>query len=169
MSNKKLTTEEINDIRAYIKKLRKEGSTAAGAGAYDTPAAFTGDPNDDGTQTVDVEDPQYGYSIKAKKTNKNFVPIHEASYKSFKEDPTANKTILKCTGTTTTSKALAMSRKSAFPKRRQAGRLKGSADQLRCYADVISDYNAGSNYNAGSTSYQASGKYNAAKLRYPIS
>jgi len=90
MSNKKLTTEEINDIRAYIKKLRKEGSTAAGAGAYDTPAAFTGDPNDDGTQTVDVEDPQYGYSIKAKKTNKNFVPIHEASYKSFKEDPTAN-------------------------------------------------------------------------------
>ena len=93
MSKRKLTTEEKQSIREYIKKMRKlqeEGSTSDGAGAYHTPAAFTGDPKDDGTQTVDIEDPQYGYSIKAKKTNINFVKLDEASYKSFKEDASAN-------------------------------------------------------------------------------
>lgn len=93
MSKRKLTTEEVNSIREYIKKmskLQKEGSTSDGAGAFHVPGAFTGDPKDDGTQAVDTEDPQYAYSIKAKKTNKHFVKLDEASYREFKEDTSAN-------------------------------------------------------------------------------
>lgn len=94
MSKHKLTTAQLEFIREYVKKIRKlqkeGGSTSDGAGAYHTPKAFTGNPEDDGTQTVDLEDPQYGYSIKPKKTNIHFVKLSEASYKSFKEDASAS-------------------------------------------------------------------------------
>lgn len=90
MLSKKLSKEELSELKSYVKKqskkLKQEGSTTAGVPGYLTPAAFTGKEGGDGTEAIDVEDDQYGYSIKAKKTNKNFIKIHEASYKSFKED-----------------------------------------------------------------------------------
>lgn len=90
MSSKRLTLKEIEEVRKYIKKLRKEGSTSDGAGAYHTPGAFTGDPEDDGTQTVDLEDEQFAYSKKASEDHPHTIKLHEVSYKAFKTDPTAN-------------------------------------------------------------------------------
>jgi len=90
MSSKKLTLKEIEEVRKYIKKLRNEGSTSDGAGAFHTPGAFTGDPTDDGTQAVDLEDEQFAYSKKAPKEHPHTIKLHEVSYKSFKTDPTAN-------------------------------------------------------------------------------
>lgn len=92
MSSKRaLTKEEISEIREYIKKLRKEGSTTAGAPGFLTAAAWSGEEGGDGTKAIDVEDPQYGFSIKApEKKSQNFVKLHEASYRTFKEDSTAS-------------------------------------------------------------------------------
>ncbi len=84
---KKLTREEILEIRKYIKKLRKEGSTTAGAPGFLTAAAWTGEEGGDGTKAIDVEDPQYAFSQKApEKKSQNFVKLHEANYRSFRED-----------------------------------------------------------------------------------
>lgn len=91
MIKKALSKEELQELKGYIKKqakkLRQEGSTTSATPGYLTPAAFTGKEGGDGTEAIDLEDDQYGYSIKAKKTNRNFIKIHEASYQSFKEDP----------------------------------------------------------------------------------
>jgi hypothetical protein len=89
MLNKKLTKEELAELKAYVKKRNKklkEGSTTDGAGGYLTKAAFTGEEDGDGT-TKDIEKDEYAYSIKAPKTNKHSVKLHEASYKAFKQDP----------------------------------------------------------------------------------
>lgn len=86
MSNKKLTKEEREDIRSYIRKLRTEGSTTAGVPGYLTPAAFTGEEGGDGTKAIDTEDDQYAFSIKAPEKRKNSVKLHEASYKDFRND-----------------------------------------------------------------------------------
>lgn len=90
MSSKKLTLKEFEEIRRYVKKLRTEGSTSDGAGAYHTPGAFTGDPEDDGTQAVELEDEQFAYSKKASDKHPHTVKLHEVSYKAFKLDPTAS-------------------------------------------------------------------------------
>tara|TARA_R110000796_G_scaffold57915_1_gene133557 strand:+ start:115 stop:864 length:750 start_codon:yes stop_codon:yes gene_type:complete len=86
-----MTIEEIEDLKNYIKeqaaKMQNE-STTANAGDFDTPNAFTGNKDDDGTQTVDLTDPEYAYSIKGpKKRNPKYsVKLNEASYQTFKKD-----------------------------------------------------------------------------------
>jgi len=89
-TKKKLTEEEINDVRNYIKKLRKEGSTTAGVPGFLTAAAWSGEEGGDGTTAIDVEDEQYAYSIKASEKKPHFVKLHEANYKTFKEDTSLN-------------------------------------------------------------------------------
>lgn len=86
-----MTTEEILELREYVRQkaeeMRKENTTANIA-TYDTPNAFTGDEDDDGTQNVDLTDPEYAYSIKGpkKRNPKHSVKLNEASYKDFKRD-----------------------------------------------------------------------------------
>lgn len=90
MSSKKgLTKEDIEEVRNYIKKLRKEGSTTANAPGFLTAAAWTGEEGGDGTKAIDVEDDQYAYSIKPSSEKKHFIKLHEVNYKMFKEDATA--------------------------------------------------------------------------------
>ena len=81
-----LTEGEKNEVRSYIKKLRKEGSTTAGVPGFLTAAAWSGEEGGDGTTAIDVEDEQYSYSIKASEKKPHFVKLHEANYKTFKED-----------------------------------------------------------------------------------
>ncbi len=81
-----LTEEEKNEVRSYIKKLRKEGSTTAGVPGFLTAAAWSGEEGGDGTNAIDVEDEQYSFSIKASEKKPHFVKLDEANYKTFKED-----------------------------------------------------------------------------------
>ena len=81
-----LTEEEKNEVRSYIKKLRKEGSTTAGVPGFLTAAAWSGEEGGDGTTAIDVEDEQYSFSIKASEKKPHFVKLDEANYKTFKED-----------------------------------------------------------------------------------
>lgn len=94
MRSKKLTKEELAELKTYVKeqskKLRREGSTTAGVPGYQTPAAFTGKEDGDGADSFDYEDEQYAYSQKAPKTNKHSVKLHEVSYKAFKQDNTVS-------------------------------------------------------------------------------
>lgn len=90
MKKAKLTKVELEEIRKYVKKLREEGSTTAGVGAYQTPAAFTGNEDGEGTEAIDLEDDQYAYSEKPSKKKMHYVKLHEVSYKVFKEDSTAS-------------------------------------------------------------------------------
>lgn len=89
MLNKKLTKEELEELKSYTKreaKKMKEGSTNAGNPGYATPNAFVGDETADGT-TKDIEQDQYAYSERAPKHHPDVIKLHEASYKSFKDDP----------------------------------------------------------------------------------
>jgi hypothetical protein len=92
-----MTAEEIIELREYVRQkaeeMRKENTTANIA-TYDTPNAFTGDEDDDGTQAVDLTDPEYAYSIKGpKKRNPKYsVKLNEASYKAFKTDESRSNT-----------------------------------------------------------------------------
>lgn len=92
MSTKvKLSQQEIAEVRSYIRRLRKEGSTTASAPGYLTAKAWSGEEGGDGTTAIDLEDPQYGFSIKAPEhPSKDFVKLYETSYKTFKEDNTAS-------------------------------------------------------------------------------
>ena len=84
-----MNLEERVDIREYIKKVAKEmkeGSTTGNIATYETPNAFTGDEDDDGTKAVDLTDPEYAYSIKAPKKRRNSVKLNEVSYKNYKQD-----------------------------------------------------------------------------------
>lgn len=93
MSKKRitLTLEEIKELRSYVKKLRKEGSTSSqGVPGYETPAAFTGEEGGEGTTHLDLGDGQYAYTEKPPKKKRHFVKLNEISYKAFKEDNTAN-------------------------------------------------------------------------------
>lgn len=91
MSSKKLTAQEILEIREYVKKLRKEGSTSAqGVPGYQTPAAFTGEEGGEGTTQLDLGDGQYAYTEKPPKKKRHFIKLHEVSYKAFKQDESAN-------------------------------------------------------------------------------
>lgn len=87
-SKKRLTREEIDEVRNYIKKLRKEGSTTANVPGFLTAAAWTGEEGGEGTKVIDVEDDQYSYSIKPSSEKKHFIKLHELNYKAFKEDTT---------------------------------------------------------------------------------
>ena len=85
-----LSLEEKEDIKRYIKEqaAKMEENTTGAIATYDTPNAFTGDKDDDGTQAVDLTDPEYAYSIKGpKKRNPKYsVKLNEVSYKAFKRD-----------------------------------------------------------------------------------
>jgi hypothetical protein len=92
MLSNKLSQQEISEIKAFIRKQRKkmkEGSESSAAGAFATPAAFAKNKNSDGTEVLNLKDKQYSYTEKVPKTNINFIKIHEASYKEFKQDPNA--------------------------------------------------------------------------------
>ena len=86
-----MTIEEKKDLKNYIKeqaaKMQNENTTA-NAGEFDTPNAFTGNSDDDGTQAVNLTDPEYAYSIKGpeKRNPKYSVKLNEASYQTFKKD-----------------------------------------------------------------------------------
>lgn len=90
----KMTKEELDEIKSYVKeqskKLKNEGSTTAGVPGYQTPAAFTGDEDGEGAKTTDFAQDQFAYSIKAPTKKKHFIKLHEVSYKAFKEDVNAN-------------------------------------------------------------------------------
>lgn len=94
MSSNKLTSQELSEIKKYIKKqskkLKSEGSTTAGVPGFQTPAAFSGEEGGDGTEKVDLTQGQFAYSIKAPKKKIHFVKLHEVSYKAFKEDTNTN-------------------------------------------------------------------------------
>lgn len=85
-----MTFEEREEIKRYIKEQAKkmEENTTANIATYDTPNAFTGNEDDDGTQAVDLADPEYAYSIKGpKKRNPKYsVKLNEVSYPAFKKD-----------------------------------------------------------------------------------
>ena len=85
----KLTQKEKIELRGYVKEqmiVVREGSTTANIATYSTPRAFTGDPEDDGTDAIDVSDKQYAYSIKAPEERRNSIKLHEESYPKFKQD-----------------------------------------------------------------------------------
>ncbi len=88
-SKRRLTKEDIEEVRNYIKKLRKEGSTTANAPGFLTAAAWTGEEGGEGTKAIDVEDDQYAFSIKPSEKKQHFIKLHEANYKAFKEDATS--------------------------------------------------------------------------------
>ena len=94
MLSNKFTKEEIEEIRAFIKKqsskIKEEGSTTANVPGYQTPAAFTGKEGGDGTDSIDLEKGEFAYSKKAPKTKPHFIKLHEVSYKNFKEDANTN-------------------------------------------------------------------------------
>jgi hypothetical protein len=94
MLDKKITPQELDEIKKFVKKqskkLKAEGSTTAGVPGYLTAAAFSGEEGGDGTSKVDLTQGQFAYSIKAPKKKKNFVKLAEVSYKAFKEDVNAN-------------------------------------------------------------------------------
>ena len=91
MLNNKLTVRELEEVKLYVKKqskkLKKEGSTTAGVPGFQTPYAFSGEEDGDGTTAIKLTDPQYSFSIKAPKKKKHFIgKLNEVSYKNFKED-----------------------------------------------------------------------------------
>jgi len=84
----RLSDNDINEIKKYIKKLKKEGSTTANVGGYATPKAFVGDSEAEGSAKATGADK--AYIIKPSKKKRNFIKLHEASYKSFKQDESAS-------------------------------------------------------------------------------
>lgn len=83
-----LSKDQIEEVRKYIKKLKKEGSTTAGVPGYQTPKAFTGDEDGEGASDLARITRATGYDIKAKKTRNHSIDLHEVSYKEFKMDDT---------------------------------------------------------------------------------
>lgn len=71
-------------VRETLRKI-KENSASAGAGAFLTPAAFapSNDEDDAGKKALDAD---VTYTIKPAKEKRNFIKLHELSYKQFKED-----------------------------------------------------------------------------------
>jgi len=79
-----LTKFDISEIRRFIKKLKKEGSTTAGVGGFATPAAFTKDTNAEGSAKATGADK--AFIIKPAKKKKHFIKLEEANYQDFKQD-----------------------------------------------------------------------------------
>tara|TARA_R110000868_G_scaffold354932_3_gene616178 strand:- start:632 stop:1330 length:699 start_codon:yes stop_codon:yes gene_type:complete len=84
-----LTNKQLAEVKAFVKKVKKvkkEGSTTAGAPGFNTPKAFTGDEEGDGTTNLKRITRATGYEIKAKKTRNHSIDLHEVSYRDFKKD-----------------------------------------------------------------------------------
>ncbi len=90
MSSNRMSKQDFLEIRQYVKKLRKEGSTTASVAGYLTPKAWVGDEDAKGTQVLDLEDDQYAYSQQPDKKTPHTIELKEASYRSFKEDTSGN-------------------------------------------------------------------------------
>jgi len=84
-----LSNKQLAEVKKFVKKvskLKKEGSTTAGAPGYQTPQAFTGDPSGEGASDLKRITRATAYDIKAKKTRRHSVDLHEITYKEFKND-----------------------------------------------------------------------------------
>lgn len=79
-----LSNRDISEVKKFIKKLKREGSTTANVGGYATPKAFVGDSSAEGSEKATGADK--AYIIKPSKKKRNFIKIHEVSYKNFKQD-----------------------------------------------------------------------------------
>ena len=76
-----LNTKEQEEMRAYVRKITSEGTSSDAAGAFATPAAFVGDEDAEGSELgTEAGTP---YKLKPSKKKKNFVKLHEISYKAF--------------------------------------------------------------------------------------
>lgn len=76
------------ELRKFVKEtLQKmeENSSTAGVPGFLTPAAFapSNDEDDAGKKALDAD---VTYTVKPEKTKRNFIKLHELSYKQFKED-----------------------------------------------------------------------------------
>ncbi len=81
-----LNKKDIQEVKSYIKKLKKEGSTTAGVPGIDTPRAFSGEEGGDGASDIKRITKSSGYDIKAKKTRNHSIDLHEVNYREFKND-----------------------------------------------------------------------------------
>lgn len=84
-----LTNSQLDEVKKFIKKvkkMRKEGSTTAGVPGYNTPRAFTGEEGGDGATNLKRITRATGYDVKAPKTRRHSVDLHEVSYRDFKND-----------------------------------------------------------------------------------
>lgn len=81
-----LNKKQLEEVRKYIKKLKKEGSTTAGVPGISTPRAFSGEEGGEGAQDIKRITRATGYDIKAKKTRNHSIDLHEVSYRDFKMD-----------------------------------------------------------------------------------
>jgi len=84
-----LTNKQLIEVKKFIKKvnkLKKEGSTTAAVPGFQTPRAFSGEEGGDGAEDIKRISHATGYDIKAKKTRKHSIDLHEISYKDFKTD-----------------------------------------------------------------------------------
>lgn len=92
---------DLNEAKKFVKKLaklkkmKKEGTDSSAAGAYATPRAFTGNPNDEGSKKATGANGT-SYIVKPKKEKRFYIgykdqgvslpDIKEANYREFKED-----------------------------------------------------------------------------------
>ena len=79
-----LTIEEREEIKRFIKKIRKEGSTTDGVGGFGTPKAFTANVGAEGSEKAIGADKTY--TIKPDKIKRHFIKLQEANYRVFKSD-----------------------------------------------------------------------------------
>lgn len=81
-----LSRADIQEVRKFIKKLKREGSTTAAVPGISTPRAFSGEEGGEGAQDIKRITRATGYDIKAKKTRNHSIDLHEVSYRDFKMD-----------------------------------------------------------------------------------
>lgn len=79
-----LSIKEREEIKRFIKNLRKEGSTTDGVGGYGTPKAFVGDSEAEGSAKATGADK--AFIIKPDKKKRHFIKLQEVSYQVFKSD-----------------------------------------------------------------------------------
>lgn len=79
-----LSEKDIQEVRRFIKKLKKEGSTTANVDGFGTPKAFVGDSNAEGSTKATGADK--AYIIKPSKKKRHFIKLEEISYQTFKQD-----------------------------------------------------------------------------------
>lgn len=80
---------ELKSIQSFVKealKRMREESTSAATPGYHTPAAFTGDEDGEGTEVVNLGDPQMAYSEEPDNSKPHMIKLKEVSYKTFKGD-----------------------------------------------------------------------------------
>lgn len=79
-----LSKGDISEIRRYIKRLKREGSTTASVPGFGTPKAFAGNSEAEGSAKATGADKVY--TIKPSKKKKHFIKLKELNYQEFKQD-----------------------------------------------------------------------------------